>query len=274
MADPPNIPDPDAYFARIGFPASRNPTLETLKALQLAHVQAVPFENIDVLLGRTINIEPAAVADKIITRRRGGYCFEQNTLFREVLRRIGFKVTPFLARVRRNVPPEVRTPLTHMVLQVEIEGRHWLADVGFGAVGSTAPLALDTGEEQETPLEPHRLLRTNGAIMHQVLLAGEWTDVYVFVPHEPAPIDFELGNWFSCTHPRAHFTNNLVVSRVDGERRFNIFNREFTVRWPDGRGDKESIDGPDQLLDLLATKFGLQIPAGTRINIPAAPWDL
>ena len=269
----PSSPDLSAYFSRIGYAGPATPTLATLRAIQLAHLQAVPFENIDVLLGRTIDIAPAAIEAKIVRAARGGYCFEQNTLFREALRMIGFNVTRLLSRVRRNVPPDVRTPLTHMVLLVELEGRQWLADVGFGSVGTTAPLALDRTDEQETPHEPHRLLRKNGTILHQAKLGGEWADVYEFVPEEPAPIDFELGNWFSCTHPNSHFRSNLIVTRVDGAKRLSIFNREFTERGLDGRADTRVIATPEDLLDLLTRRFGLNLPAGTRIDIPAAPWD-
>lgn len=269
----PFSPDLSAYFARIGYTGPRTPTLDTLGAIQLAHLQTVPFENIDVLLGRTINIEPAAVEAKIVRGGRGGYCFEQNTLFREVLRAIGFTVTPVLSRVRRNVPADVRTPLTHMVLIIEINGREWLADVGFGSVGITGPLAVDRTDEQETPHEPHRLVKKDRTILHQVRLGEEWVDVYEFLPEEPAPIDFELGNWFSCTHPRAHFRSNLVVSRVDGPRRLAIFNREFSERGLDGRANTRVIASPEELLDLLTGRFGLNLPAGTRISIPATPWD-
>jgi N-hydroxyarylamine O-acetyltransferase len=265
--------DLDAYLARTGCTASREESLATFRALQLAHIHTVPFENVYVLLGRTISMEPAAVTETLVARRRGGYCFEQNTHFREVLCAIGFRVTPLLARVRRNAPPDVRTPLTHMVLSVEIDGRSWLTDVGFGAVGATVPLALDTEDVQPTPHEPHRLVRAGRAIMHQVKLGGDWADVYEFVAEKPAPIDFELGNWFSCTHPKAHFTNNLIVSRVDGDKRLTIFNREFTIRALDGSAEKEDIASLERLLELLAERFGLAFPAGTRIEIPAAPWD-
>ncbi|HEY5550253.1 MAG TPA: arylamine N-acetyltransferase [Opitutaceae bacterium] len=274
MDAPTFTPDLDAYFARIGYTGPREPTLDTLRTIQLTHLNTIPFENVDVLLGRRIHMEPAAVETKLVRARRGGYCFEQNTLFREVLRRIGFSVTPFLARVRRNVPPEVRTPLTHMVLSVEIDGRGWLADVGFGSVGITAPLALDRADEQETPHEPHRLVQRNGTILHQVKLAEEWADVYEFVPEEPAPIDFELGNWFSCTHPKAHFTSNLIVTRVDGAKRLSIFNREFTKRGHDGRAESRLIASHEDLLDLLTRRFGLNLPEGMQIEIPAAAWDV
>ncbi|HUG09567.1 MAG TPA: arylamine N-acetyltransferase [Opitutaceae bacterium] len=273
MDAPPFSPDLDAYFARIGYAGAREPTLDTLGAIQLAHLNTIPFENVDVLLGHRIHMEPAAVEAKLVHARRGGYCFEQNTLLREVLRALGFKVTALLSRVRRNVPPDVLTPLTHMVLVVAIDGREWLADVGFGSVGITAPLALDRTEEQETPHEPHRLVRVGRTILHQVKLGADWIDVYEFLPEEPAPIDFELGNWFSCTHPRAHFTSNLIASRVDGPQRLAIFNREFTVRGRDGRADTRAIASPEDLFDLLTQRFGINLPAGMRIDIPAAPWE-
>lgn len=265
-------PDLDAYCARIGYSGPRDASLATLRALHLHHMAAVPFENLDVLLGRRINLDPAVVAEKTIGRRRGGYCFEQNALFREVLRALGFTVTPLLARVRWQVPAEVFTPLTHNVLRVEVDGRSWLADVGFGAVGSTAPLALDTAEPQPTPHEMRRLIPSPGGLTHQVLYGDTWGDVYRFSLEPPAPIDFELGNWFSCTHPRAHFTNNLVVTRVRGSERLIIFNREFTLRRADGSADRREIASPAELLTLLAEHFDLHFPADTRFSIPAAPW--
>src|ERR1051325_366706 len=115
----------DAYLARIGHTGSREASLATLRALHLLHVGAIPFENLDVLLGRGIRMDLESVEQKLVRDRRGGYCFEQNTLFAAVLRALGFKVDAFLARVRWNVPQENRTPLTHMILRVEIDGRPW-----------------------------------------------------------------------------------------------------------------------------------------------------
>jgi N-hydroxyarylamine O-acetyltransferase len=265
------VPDLDAYCARIGYTGPRDPGLATLRALHMRHVSAVPFENLDVLLGRRISLDPAVIAEKIIARGRGGYCFEQNTLFAAVLRTLGFTVTPLLARVRWQVPAEVRTPLTHMVLRVEVDGRPWLADVGFGAVGSTGPLTLDTAGPQPTPHETRRLVAQPGHVMHQVLHGSTWCDVYQFSLEPPEPSDFELGNWFSCTHPRAHFVNNLVVTRVRGPERVILFNREFIVRQPDGTADKRELTSPVELLTLLAEHFNLRFPADTRFALPYLP---
>ncbi len=264
--------DLDAYFTRIGHAGPRPPTLATLRALQLAHVSAVPFENLDVLLGRRISLEPAAVHRKLVHDRRGGYCFENNSLFRDVLRALGFTVTPLLARVRWQVPAGVKTPLTHMVLRVELDGRAWLADVGFGGVGATGPLLLEPGLEQDTPHERRRLIARDDYLVHQVRFGDTWGDVYQFRLEEPAPMDFEMGNVFSWSHPQAHFRNNLVVTLVRPDHRLIVFNGEFTVRHRDGRAETRPVGSPDDLLALLADRFGLHFPAGTRLGPPGSPW--
>lgn len=265
--------DLDAYFDRIGYAGPREVTLAVLGSLQLHHVQSVPFENIDVLQGKAISLEPDKLAAKLVGARRGGYCFEQNTLFAGALRALGFEVTPLLARVRRNAPPDVRTPLTHMALRVDLDGRPWLVDVGFGAVGATAPLALDSFDEQPSRHEPRRLLRVGDRLMHQVRLGADWVDVYEFTLEPQGPLDFEVGNWFSCTHPQAHFRNNLVVTRVDGPRRHILFNHEYTVRELDGRADQRPVRSRADLLETLDRHFGLRFPPGTRIDWPTAQWQ-
>ncbi len=264
--------DLDRYFTRIGFTGKPHADEITLRALHRLHVQAIPFENLDVLLGRRIDMSANAVAKKLVDNRRGGYCFEQNTLFQDVLTHVGFEVEPFLARVRFNVPAEVRTGLTHMILRVTIGGRPWLADVGFGGVGGSAPLALDTEATQPTPHEPRRLIRRGPLVVHQALLGGEWKDAYEFVLEAPAPIDFELGNWYSCTHPQAHFINNLVVAKLDGAQRLIITNREFIVRQVDGSAERREIASPDELMTLLASRFGLVFPEGTVFKAPGLGW--
>ena len=262
----------DAYFKRIGFDGFAEANLVTLQALHRLHIEAIPFENLDVLLGRRIDMTEEAVERKIVEGRRGGYCFEQNTLFRGVLNAIGFKTEAFLGRIRRNVPAEVRTPLTHMVLRVTIDGTPWLADVGFGSLGTPAPVRLDTDVEQATPLEPRRIARRGGALFHQARVGDEWVDLYEFTLDSPAPMDFELGNWFSCTHPKANFVNNLVVTRVEGTSRLLINNREFIIRRLDGAAEKRDIGSHDELIELLASRYGLTFPEGTVFRAPALVW--
>jgi N-hydroxyarylamine O-acetyltransferase len=264
----------DAYFARIGYTGPREATLATLRALQLLHVGAIPFENLDVLLGRGVKIDLESVEQKLVHAHRGGYCFEQNTLFAAVLRALGFHVTPLLGRVRWNKPADVRTGLTHMILRVEVDGRPWLADVGFGSVGPSGPLALDTTDEQATPHEPRRLMFDGARVVQQCRIGDTWGDVYEFQLEESGPVDLEMGNWYSCTHPTAHFLNALVAARCLPDRRVLLCNRELTIRQRDGRVEKRDLVDADDLLAVLATHFDLHFPAGTRFNKPGAPWPM
>lgn len=264
--------DLDAYFSRIGYDGSRAPTLDTLRAIHGAHAEAIPFENLDVLLGRPVLLEPSAVFRKLVTDCRGGYCFEQNILLASVLRTLGFQVTPLIARVRWQVPPRVATPQTHMLLRIDLDGRAWLADAGFGSVGLTTPIALEADVEQGSAGERRRLIRDGRKLVQQVRFTDEWLDVYLFTLDEIPPVDFEVGNWYTSTHPASRFRQNLIVARVDGDRRIAVQNGEFTVRRVGGAAEKRPISSPDELLAILAEHFGLHFPAGTRFGPPGSSW--
>jgi N-hydroxyarylamine O-acetyltransferase len=148
-----------AYFSRIGYRGPRTPTVEVLHALTAAHAQTIPFENLDVLLGRGIDLAPEAVFDKLVRRRRGGYCFEHNGLFFDVLTALGFAVRPLSARGRILPPQGQIPPRTHMLLEVHIGGERWLTDVGVGALSLTSAIRFAIDEEQHTPHEPRRIVR-------------------------------------------------------------------------------------------------------------------
>jgi N-hydroxyarylamine O-acetyltransferase len=141
----------DAYCYRIGYSGERAPTLATLRGVLKRHAIAIPFENLDVLLGRKISIEPSAVEQKLVHDRRGGYCFEQSTLMLHALRALGFDVYPLIARFRWQVPPEVPTNLGHMRLRIDLGGIAYIADPGLGSLTLTSPLELDETGEQLTP---------------------------------------------------------------------------------------------------------------------------
>ena len=266
------VPDLDAYFARIGYDGPRAPTFATLAAIHAAHARAIPFENLDVLLGRGISLDLSAIERKLVRDCRGGYCFEHNGLFLAVLRALGFQVTPLLARVRWQLPAATPTPLTHMVLRVDLDGRPWLADTGFGGIGLTSPLALDTDAEQGSPHEPRRLVRQGNRLTQQFRLGGEWNDVYAFTLDEASPVDFEVGNWFTSTHPNSRFLQALIVALAGVDRRFTLLNRDFTTRFADGRIEKREIASADELLAVLAATFHLEFPPGTRFGPPGSPW--
>jgi N-hydroxyarylamine O-acetyltransferase len=259
-------PDVDAYLARIDYAGPRNPTLEVLNSIAEAHVQSIPFENLDVLLGRPIRLEPAAIFQKLVRDRRGGYCFEQNGLLLEILGAMGFQVAPLSARDRWQRPREFNNPRTHVFLRVAIDGENWLVDVGMGGLSPTSAIRLEeSGRVQATPHEPRRIIREGGLLFHQALLEGKWCDVYEFTLEEMPFIDRELGNWYTSAHPESHFRNRLIVARAAPESvRLTLQNDEFSIRGRDGRADTRKLSSPEELLEVLATHFGLQFPAGTR----------
>jgi N-hydroxyarylamine O-acetyltransferase len=272
----PYAPDLDAYFARIGYTGSREPTLATLRALSLHHASSIPFENLDVLLGRGIDLDPTAVERKLVHAHRGGYCFEQNSLFFHVLTALGFRVTPLSARVRWQRPRDFTPSRTHLFLRVDLSDGPWLADVGIGGLSLTSPIPFDdSGREMSTAHEPRRILREGTRLFHQARLGTEWHDVYEFTGEEMPPIDRELGNWYTSAHPASHFRNRLIAARAttDG-RRLSLLNREFTMRARDGRAETHPISSPDELLALLAAHFGLEFSAGTRFGGGSVPWPV
>ena len=264
--------DLDAYFARIGFDGPRAPTLTTLNAVVHAHVKAIPFENLDVLLGLPIDLAPAALEQKLVHARRGGYCFEQNSLLLYVLGQLGYDVKPLSARVRYQRPRDFTPARTHVFVRVELD-EPWLVDVGVGAMSPTSALRLEETGPQPTPHEPRRLLRENGLIYHQVQFGEEWHDICEFTLEEMPLIDREVANWYTSAHPGSHFKNRLLVARAlpDGGR-LTLLNRELTVRQRDGSAERQLLSSPDELLAVLEEKFGLSFPARTRFHCEALDW--
>lgn len=259
--------DIDAYLERVRYHGPRAPTLGVLRDLTAAHAQTIPFENLDVLLGRRIDLEIDAVFDKLVSRRRGGYCFEQNSLLLHVLTALGFQARPLSARVRIDRPRDQIPPRTHVFVRVEIDGQSWLTDVGVGALSLTAPLRLAPDVEQQTPHETRRLVCEDARWFHQARLGDVWTDVCEFTGEEMPGIDREVASWFTSAHPTSHFRNRLVVARAapDG-RRITLLNRELKLRDRDGRAETYAIESAPALLAALAEQFGLHFPADTRFG--------
>jgi N-hydroxyarylamine O-acetyltransferase len=265
--------DIDAYFSRIRYSGPREPTLTALHALTRAHAESIPFENLDVLLGRPIRLDAASLFAKLVHERRGGYCFEQNGLFLEVLTALGFRAAPLSARVRLQRARHEVPPRTHMFLRVELDGESWLTDVGVGAASLTSAIRLALDVEQPTPHEPRRIVREGASLFHQVRHGQDWTDVYEFTLEEMPLIDRELGNWYTSAHPQSHFKNRLMVARAADEgRRITILNSELSIRQRDGRAEKRELRTPDELVDALDMHFGLQFPPSTRFGPPGSPW--
>jgi N-hydroxyarylamine O-acetyltransferase len=256
--------DLDAYFARIGYEGPREPTLAVLRRLTELHPAAIIFEAIDVLLDRGIDISPAAVDAKLIAGRRGGYCYEQNSLFKRVLTALGFQVEGLLARVLWMAPPDAPTrPRTHMGLRVLIDGAPWLADVGFGSCVPTTPLRMDVFEPQATGHEAFRFRRIGPELLLEAQLGEVWQPVYQLGPERQLEVDYELPNWFTSTHPSSHFRHNLLVAKTTPQARFGLLHNRLTIRRPDGTMERREL-APAQIETTLVETFGLPVEPAWR----------
>jgi len=243
------------YFDRIGYSGPQQATSETLYALHRLHPQVIPFENLDSLLGRTPRLDLASVFAKLVSARRGGYCYEHNLLFRAVLDTLGFETTGLAARVLWNDPAGMM-PRTHMMLLVETPDNTWLADVGFGSMTLSAPLLFDTGREQATPHEPFRLdLIERGDFLLQVKLGDTWRPIYRFDLEPQFPADYAMANHYVSTYPESIFVDHLIVARVMPGQRQTLFDTTLTQR-----GDTESkreLTNAEGLRGVLQDTFGL-----------------
>ncbi len=263
--------DLDRYFRRIGYTGPTTPTAATLHALTRAHAQSIPFENVDVLLDRPIRLGPDALYRKLVLAHRGGYCFEQNGLFLEVLRDLDFEARPLRAAVRIDEPDRsVPTGHTHLALEVRLDGESWLTDVGFGSSSLTRALRLVPDIEQVTPHDTRRLVQADGRWFHQILHGGTWTDVYAFAGESMPLSDRRIANWYTSTYPDSKFRHELMVAIAlpDGGRA-TLHNHQLTLREADGSVRQRSIAGMPALLDVLRERFGIDLPTGTHFELAA-----
>jgi N-hydroxyarylamine O-acetyltransferase len=252
--------DLDAYFQRVGFDGAARPEPKTLARLAECHAASIAFENLDPLLGLPVELAPAAVEDKLVRRGRGGYCYEQNRLFADVLEKIGFEVTALAARVLWNRPPDAITARSHMLLRVDVDGVPWLVDVGFGGLTLTGALRLVADTEQATPHEPFRLLESNGEWRLQAHVGGEWKALYRFDLQAQHPIDYEASNYLLSTHPESHFVRNLMVARSLPGQRLALMNTELAIHPLGAESRRRRLRDVDELTDVLEREFGLAIP--------------
>lgn len=252
--------DREAWLARIGYDGDLAPTLEVLRGLVWAHAQAIPYESLDIMLGRVPNLSLRELEQKMIRARRGGYCFEQNMLFRAGLRSLGFKVTSLQGRVVRGLSIDAPRPAIHMLLQVELPQGLYLADVGFGNLAPTAPLWLEPHVEQPTPHETMRFIQVANELTLQSKLGDRWEHIYRVIPYPRYDAEYEVANWYTATHPDAPYPTNMIAARpLPGGIRITLFNRRLKVRHPDGRSEFQMLDTADDFRTVLRDRFGIEM---------------
>lgn len=235
--------DLDAYLRRIGLPTP-SVSVPGLAVLHEAHVRTIPFDNVEVMLGRTPSLELPAIVDKLVRRQRGGYCFEHGLLFAAVLERLGYEVTRCMARVGFDEPD---APLTHLMSLVRLGKERFLVDVGFGS-GLLVPLPLTEGAYTDHGGWPFRLRREGPYWLLEAFTNGTWRIGHGFDETPQRLVDYVVANHYIATHPDSPFTRRLIVQRKAHGTCRKLLGREYRVEYADGR--------PAESREITATELG------------------
>jgi N-hydroxyarylamine O-acetyltransferase len=264
--------DLDAYLARVGWTDQaglKTGGYETIAALMRAHMAAIPFENLDVLLGRGVRVDLESVAAKLVTAGRGGYCFEHGTLFQAALGALGVEATAHAARVLL-VAPKAEAPRTHMFLTVVDAGTTWVLDPGFGGPGPLVPVPLVEGQDARHGRDVHRLVRRDGEWVLEGLMNGAMTPLWTSSLEPQFPVDFALANHYVSTFPGSPFATRLMIRALTPVGRVSAMNRDVTTL-RDGVAEKHQLADRAELRALLARHFGFDLPDVERLRVPSVP---
>lgn len=252
--------DQTAWLERIGYSGVLTPTLETLNRLIFAHSHSISYETLDIMLGCFPKLDTATLQSKMITNKRGGYCFEQNMLFRAGLRSLGYRITSLQGRVVRGLAINASRPAIHMLLQVELPEGLYLADVGFGNLAPTCALLLEPEIEQDTPHEIMRFIDVGGELTLQARLKHGWEHIYRVIPYPRYDGEYEIANWYTATHPETPYQGNIIVARPGPNRtRITMYNARVTVRDAEGHAEKRWLEKEAEYQDVLRGQFGLNM---------------
>ena len=272
--------DLDAYLRRIGYSGPREPAEATLAALHRAHLAAIRFENLDIMLGRGVRVDLDSIQAKLVDGGRGGYCYEHGQLFGAALERLGFAVDRLLARVGPDGEP--MRPRTHLTLRVRAGSGTWLADVGFGS-SPPGPLALSGATRAGAPRAggPQDL---DGWIYEVVpdpgdsagtwkvreFQDGEWVTLYRFEDQRVYPADVVMSNHYTATYPESWFTWQPIVVRRDPDAIHSVVGRGYTVTRPGHAKTRRTLTD-DEFAAALTDVFGLHFTDAERTALIAAP---
>jgi N-hydroxyarylamine O-acetyltransferase len=248
--------DIPAYLARIHYSGPTKADPETLRALHRAHLVAVPFENLDIHLGRKITVDEAAFLNKVVVLRRGGFCYELNGAFAALLRALGFQVTLLSARVARANDDE-GPDFDHLALRVDLEDP-WLADVGFGE-SFLEPLLLEAGRDQRDPTGTYRLLAQGERLRLEKLLPDvSWKPQYSF-SLQPRRLDEFAGMChYHQTSPDSSFTQKRICTLATPDGRITLSEMKL-ITTSKGEREERSLTSEEEWSSTLYEQFGIRL---------------
>lgn len=250
--------DVEAYLERLRYPGPPAASESTLRGLHIAHVFAVPFENLDIHLGRTISLDLEAIFRKVVTGRRGGYCFELNGLFAWLLESIGFTVSHLMARVLWGASSV--GPRSHRVVLVGLADRRWIVDVGFGGNGLIAPIPLEPNHSSAQYAETFRLMEASADDYRLDCRVGDaWEPLYSFTLDRHLPVDYTFANYYHSHAPDSIFVRKRLCTKPTPEGRLILQDRRLKIR-PQGRSREHTIETAKEYGEVLARQFGIELP--------------
>ncbi|KAI3354797.1 hypothetical protein L3Q82_004612 [Scortum barcoo] len=269
--------DVQRYLSRIGFAGPAEAGLDALRSLHTRHLLSVPFENLTVHSGGRVQLHPPLLYDKIVNRRRGGFCYENNGLFSWLLQELGFQVTLLSGQVKSQKTGFYGPPFDHLILMVSLDGQRWLCDVGFGVPGFSAPLSLDTSGPQE---QGHRVYRIRPDKEMFFLewqreensgADGDWAEIYKFTLEPRRWEDFlEMCQYHQSSPCSIFFCKSLCTVLKPGGRLTYIGRRLIRVVFPTEATELETTTRElkdEEIPGVLAEEFGVVL------NSPLIPKD-
>ncbi len=260
--------DLDAYLARIAYDGPRTPDYDTLAGILRAHTASIPFESFDVLLGRPILLDPESLQAKLVTARRGGYCFEHACLMHAALEAIGFAPVRHASRVLL-FEPRHESVRQHMFLTVTSDGATYVIDPGFGPFACPVPIPID-GTPVPTDAPTHQLVRDGKDWLLKVARDGEQTYGWISTMEEEYPVDFEMMNYFIATHRASFFTHNILASAVIQDGRVNVMNQGVQII-RNGVAQSAQLADRKALRALVAEHFGFDLPELETMRVDGVP---
>lgn len=253
--------DLDAYLARVGYRGDVAEDLTTLRGLHTAHVGAIPFDNLDALLGRTtVPLDLDSVQKKIVRQGRGGWCLEQVVLMAAVLDRIGFTFTAFAGRTRIRTGSKLG-PALHVALCVELDGERWLHDVGFGGYGPHEPIRLAENARLDGDWSFDLVREPTGEHVLRFLRPEGPAELYGFTTDVRYPSDFEPLNHFCLTHPRSPFNHRMILQRTRPTVRHVLVGTVLTEIRPGEPATHREVDEAEAL-SAAERIFGITLEPG------------
>jgi N-hydroxyarylamine O-acetyltransferase len=262
----PRLQDLSTYLQRLGYQSAPPPTLDSLRELQRRHTAEFPFETLATLLRMPVPIDLASLERKLLHEGRGGYCFELNRMFLALLQQLGYDARGLTGRVLMGGPEDAMPARTHMLVLATIDGVRYIADVGFGGMVPTAPLRLDSEDEQTTPHESYRLEPRDGGYLLRAHVGEEWRAMYEFDLQTQVDIDYVVGNWYVSTYPESPFLGQLFVARTGEGLRKTFNNGSFAVHRLGADSVRRELADADSVIEVLSKEFGIRVPAHPQLH--------